>query len=496
VTAIFGACGTALGASRAYYTSQESVEDLDAVRQALGGTPLSLFAVSYGGRVAGMYAHEHPEGVARMVLDSPTPLGGSGALYSDRLRALRRVLDEGICGAGACDAFSSDVYADLTRLVERLHRGALHTRIFDDAGRLQKATVTEKGLLRLLLGLDLAPATRKLSPAAISAAAAGNAAPLARLTHSLQDEVSGSAFVDSPASLASTSTHERRAKRPPPSASEISEALFAATYCVENELPWSPDSAPASRSATLKSWLAGEPAGITAPFRLSTVVSGSPVKLCLGWPATPPAPPPPTGVSATPTLILSGDDDLRTPYEQDVTVAAGYSNVQLLRIPGIGHSTVTADTTGCAEHAMIAFLATGQAPVSCSPPPEPLALALPPASLDAVAPAPSRSRLAGRVAAAAAITLEDLLGQTNFSGGGLRGGFWKIEGLKPRLMLHHTVDVPGVILNGAIALGGTTQPDLSGHIALQGRVQGTLILKGRTLSGRLNGARVHAQINE
>ena len=30
------------------YTSQESVEDLDALRQALGGTPLSLFAVSYG----------------------------------------------------------------------------------------------------------------------------------------------------------------------------------------------------------------------------------------------------------------------------------------------------------------------------------------------------------------------------------------------------------------------------------------------------------------
>ena len=32
-----------------------------------------LFAVSYGGRVAGMYAREYPQGVARMVLDSPAP---------------------------------------------------------------------------------------------------------------------------------------------------------------------------------------------------------------------------------------------------------------------------------------------------------------------------------------------------------------------------------------------------------------------------------------
>ena len=68
--AFFGACGEQIGPSRADYTSQESVEDLESLRVALGGTPLSLLAVSYGGRVAGMYAHEHPQGLARMVLDS------------------------------------------------------------------------------------------------------------------------------------------------------------------------------------------------------------------------------------------------------------------------------------------------------------------------------------------------------------------------------------------------------------------------------------------
>jgi len=473
LASFFAACGNALGASRADYTSQESVEDLDALRQGLGGSPLSLFSVSYGGRVAGMYAREHPQGVARMVLDSPVPLGGSSALYSERAHALRRVLDEGVCGAGACGPFSGDVYADLTRLLERLHRHPLRTKIFNGRGRLRTATVTEAGLYRLILGLDLVRGTREIAPAAISAAASGDIAPLARLTQNLQSEISGA----------------------PASDVEISVALFAATYCVEDELPWTSDSAPAGRSATLVSFLAGEPAGVTAPFAPATVVADSPISLCESWPATPAAPAPPTGVSATPTLILSGDDDLRTPYEQDLTVAAGYSDAQLLRIPDTGHSTVTTDQTGCAEGAMIAFLATGQAPASCPGSGEPQALALPPASLNRVHPASSRSRIAGEAAAATALTLEDLLGQTNSSGGGLRGGWWAIEARKVlKLVLHRTVDVPGVILSGSIVLTGTTQPNLSGRVTLSGRVHGTLTLHGVTLSGRLGAARVHTQL--
>ncbi len=192
LTPYFGACGAALGATRGFYTSQESVEDLSALREALGGTPLSLFAVSYGTRVAGMYAREHPQGVARMVLDSAVPTTGPDPLGLARLHALRRVLDEGICGAGACRSFSSDVYADLTRLVNLLHRNPLRTRIYNAHGRLRAASVTELGVLRLLSEIDLSLGVHKLGPAAIAAAAHGDVAPLAQLTHSLQAEGPGS----------------------------------------------------------------------------------------------------------------------------------------------------------------------------------------------------------------------------------------------------------------------------------------------------------------
>jgi pimeloyl-ACP methyl ester carboxylesterase len=494
------ACGTELGATRTFYTSQESVEDLNSLRQALGGTPLSLFAVSYGGRVAGMYAREYPQGVARMVLDSPTPPTGADALNVQRLQALRRVLDEGICGAGACRSFSNDVYTELTRLVAKLHHRPLRTRIYNAHGRLRPASVTEVGLMHLLVGLDLAPAVRELAPAAIAAAANGQAAPLARLTHSLQAEAPGSLLVSpfdgvTPLTLPANRFGDGpfAAAEPPLIDSAISIALFAATYCLENELPWPSGLAPTARAATLRDWLASLPAGATAPFVPATAVVGSAIPLCMDWPATPPAPPSPTGVSATPTLILSGDDDLRTPYEQDLTLEAGYSDVRLLRVPDVGHSTVSTDQTGCARRAMIEFIATGQAPASCPGSQEAQALALPPSSLGEVpAAASSSSRLAGQVATAAAMTIQDLFSQTSTSGGGLRGGSWA---QRPHgFVLHGMQDVPGVALSGTIRPGESVAA-FTGHLSVRGRLAGELTLRGLTLSGRVGGARVHARLS-
>jgi pimeloyl-ACP methyl ester carboxylesterase len=493
-------CGEALGLTRPFYSSQETVEDLDALRQALGGTPLSLFAVSYGGHVAGMYAHEHPQDVARMVLDSPSPLAGPDALASERIHALRRILDEGVCGAGACRSFTSDAYADLTKVVANLHRHPLRTRIYNAHGRLRPAIVTELGVLRLLSVLDLAKATRELVPAAIAAAAHGHGAPLARLTHELQPErPGGSTFGPFAASasggglLSWPGEEELLAGGAPESDAAISSALFAATYCVESQLPWSPDSPLTGRAAALRSWLAALPAGFTAPFAPATVAKNSALSICEEWPATPPAPPPPGGVSPTPTLILSGEDDLRTPYEQDLEVQAGYSDVRLLRIPDTGHSTVSTDATGCAKGAMLEFLTAGQAPTSCPDSREPQALPLAPASLDDLPAFAAHSSLADRVAAAAAMTLDDLLGQTSFSGGGLRGGDYEVE--PNGYAMHGMTDVRGVTLTGKLRIGGTgLEPEIGGRLTIRGRLDGTLTLHGRLLSGRLGGEPVRTHL--
>ncbi len=264
--------------------------------------------------------------------------------------------------------------------------------------------------------------------------------------------------------------------------------LLAATDCVEDQLPWSPESAPAGRASTLPDWLASLPAGATAPFAPATAVADSNLRFCLDWPATPAAPPSPTGVSSTPTLILSGEQDLRTPYEQALTIAATYSDATLLRIPDTGHSTVTADQTGCARRAMLAFLTSGHAPASCPGLKEPQAIPLPPASLTEVRPLPSRSRMVGRVAAAAAITLENLWGQIErVSGGGMQGGSWRLSGSK--LIVRDLVDVRGVVISGTASLQSAVA-----HFTVHGQLNGTLTQRKHTVTGRIDGTAVHIHL--
>jgi pimeloyl-ACP methyl ester carboxylesterase len=505
LSALFGACGTALGATRGFYTSQESVEDLDALRGALGGMPLSIWAVSYGTRVAGMYVREHPQGVARMVLDSAVPVNGTSALFSNRVRALRGMLDEGVCGAGACRSFTRDAYADLVRLVGMLHRHPLRTRIHVAHGRLQQVKVTEQELLKLLLMLDLAPTVRVVVPAAIAAAVHGDPAPLAQLTAGARPESPGgesllaagtgplARFLSagrSPRARAAAS--KQSPERAPFTDALISTALFAATYCVENQLPWSPESAISGRPAQMRAWLTSLPASATAPFAVQTVASVSVLPWCLQWPATSAAPLAPGGISTTPTLILAGDDDLRTPPAQALTIAASYSDVQLLHVPDVGHSTVTEDRTGCAKRAMIQFLTAGSAPSSCPGSSEAQAVALPPSSLRDVRP-PSRARLAGAVASAAASALEYLFGQTVPSGAGLLGGYWGYG--EHGLVLHRLSDTAGVVLDGTIHASGTaTAPVISARLRVGGRISGKLTLRGLVLAGRLAGMPVHARL--
>ena len=104
-------------------------------------------------------------------------------------------------------------------------------------------------------------------------------------------------------------------------------------------------------------------------------------------------------------------------------------------------------------------------------------------------PARSGSALAGRVAAAAALTLEDVFGQPPPSGGGLRGGSWERRG-SVKLALRDLVDVDGVQVSGTVAVMGAD--DLAGTLQIRGRLAGRLRLRSHDLLGRLGPARVQA----
>jgi pimeloyl-ACP methyl ester carboxylesterase len=70
------ACARTLGDRRRFFTTQDTVGDLDLLRRALGAERITLDGVSYGTFVAERYALAHPGNVARLVLDSVVPQTG------------------------------------------------------------------------------------------------------------------------------------------------------------------------------------------------------------------------------------------------------------------------------------------------------------------------------------------------------------------------------------------------------------------------------------
>jgi pimeloyl-ACP methyl ester carboxylesterase len=58
------------------YTTLEVIEDIDAVRRALGYEKISILAESYGTRLAYLYAVKYPERIHRMVMIGANPPGG------------------------------------------------------------------------------------------------------------------------------------------------------------------------------------------------------------------------------------------------------------------------------------------------------------------------------------------------------------------------------------------------------------------------------------
>ena len=199
------------------------------------------------------------------------------------------------------------------------------------------------------------------------------------------------------------------------------------------------------------------PAAALAPFDRTTALFASPtVQLCSRWPSAPADPALPDGpFPAVPTLVLAGEDDLRTPLESAQRIAARIPGATLISVPEMGHSVLDGFPRTCGLRAWTT--SSADAPLRGCPPrrrefrPVPHGAAL---AVRARATAGSAGR-AGRTVSAVALTLIDSLDQV-FSAallssadqdvlhvGGLRAGYAR-AGLRT-LELHGISYVPGVV---------------------------------------------------
>ena len=491
-------CAKALGSRRGYYRSYDSSEDIESVRQAIGSPKLSLYSVSYGGRVAGEYVRRHPASVARQVLDSPSSLGGGDPFNRETGEALPRVLDSIAPGTATV----------VSRLAAKLAKRPLRGSVVTSKGKRKRGRLRQRELYGVITSLDTEPVLRRQIPGAAAAALKGDTAPLFRLAARGGEGPKG-----------------------------FSEPLFLATSCAEAQLPWNTSQPPGkARTAGVDAALKLLGPSPFAPFSPSAVVTAANLVLpCLAWPAVPAAPaipgppapapvptpppaappappvapqPPPNdnpqppragvrgqaaqatgGQSPVPTLILEGAQDLRTPLEQGRRIAAGYSAASLLTIPYTGHSTFGNDVAKCAPAAAALFIGGGAVPAACPAKPRPKdARVTPafPARLGALG--RKRSRRA-RTVIAARLTVDDVVAELNRTGsrrfGGLRGGQASVR--KKTFRLTRYQYIRGVRVSGRLRLAkGTLRGSV--RIAGGGTVPARVTFKGSKVKTRFAGA--------
>ncbi len=167
-------------ADPAMYTTTAAVEDLEAVRKALGKPRFDLLGVSYGTRLAQQYLMRHPDGVRSVVLDSVVPneltLGAEFAMNLDTaLKAQFADCDK----TPECAKVFADSYATLRALRDRLAERPVEVSYHDPRSFQQRVDILDADMLAGLARLfAYSPTTSALLPLVIEQASAGNYAPL------------------------------------------------------------------------------------------------------------------------------------------------------------------------------------------------------------------------------------------------------------------------------------------------------------------------------
>jgi pimeloyl-ACP methyl ester carboxylesterase len=334
-------CALQIGQARGSFTTQESVEDIEAIRHAAGYKKLVLYGTSYGTKVALEYAERYPQHVESLVLDSVVPSNGPEAFEIDRFQAIAPALTE-LCSNHACAGITTSPLGDMAKLLAKLRKRTLIGSAFDGAGKRHAVSFGELDLLDVLEAGDLNPALRALLPAAVKSALRGDPDPLLRLNLIAEGLVPSVPI---------------RPESEPTSDEEENNALFLATSCEETLFPWQRAAPTATKLAEATAALHAIPTSDFYPFDADAALAGSLVPVCDSWPDVAAAPPAQSPLPNVPTLIFSGEQDLRTPTSGAKAVAALIPDAQLLLVPYTGHSVLGSDFSGCAQAAVGAFFA-------------------------------------------------------------------------------------------------------------------------------------------
>jgi hypothetical protein len=348
-------------------------------------------------------------------------------------------------------------------------------------------------VLDILQAGDLNPALRALFPAAVHSALKGDPDPLLRLNLIAEGLIP---------SVPTKPERERAGDE------EVNNALFIATACEETLFPWQRTAGSQTKLAEAINALHGLPASDFYPFDTTTALQSSLVPVCDSWPDAAAAPPAAGPLPNVPTLILSGEQDLRTPTSGAKAVAAMIPDAQVLTVPYTGHSVLGSDFSGCAQTAVGAFF-TGTPVQPCTTTsnifaPTPVA----PRKLAYLRSPPGLAGKPGRTLTAVLDAIVDLDRQvvaatlqaeqelpSGSSFGGLRGGYAKLTSSQATLRDYSLVK--GVKLSGTFPVKNHELQPATIRISGASAAHGTVRLSAdKRVSGTLGGKRFNVSLTK
>ena len=297
-----------------FYTTSEAIQDLDAVRKAIGAAQINLVGISYGTRVAQQYAARYPVSTRTIVLDSVAP--NSLVLGNEFSRNLEDALDLqfALCAkTPACVQRMGNPREKLRALMAKLETDPPLVTYRDGiTGESKQDKLTPAlvaGLVRMYAYMPLASS---LLPLQLNEAANGRYDALMALSKMLGDQMADSITIGMQLSVICSEDGSELKANPADEGTLLGNdfSLYLTAQCAV--------------------WPKGtRPAGFRAPLK-----------------------------TAVPALLLSGEFDPVTPPRYGDAVAKSLPNGRHLILRGQGHNVIG---IGCVPKLMGQFIDTADA---------------------------------------------------------------------------------------------------------------------------------------
>jgi pimeloyl-ACP methyl ester carboxylesterase len=309
-------CLGQLEARPQFYTTSIAVQDLDAVRAALGYSRINLFGGSYGTRVAQHYARRFPERTRAIVLDSVVP---PELALVPRIAIESQAALDGLfarCQADpACNERFPDLAGQFRLLDERLRRAPASIPFADPVdGTTTELEVTRAHLVTMARMLTYSARAASLLPLVVhEAATRGNYAPLAAQAEMIGEDLGEMIAMGMHHSVVC-------AEDAPRFEGAVDRAELARTYIGTQMLD--------GMEAICEIWPRG---AVDQDFH-------EPLR------------------SQVPALLISGEFDPVTPAAYGAAAAAGFGNARHLVVPGQGHGQMRLP---CVQRLLRQFIDSG-----------------------------------------------------------------------------------------------------------------------------------------